>query len=91
MKPVDKNYLAKRAQQLNLGRAEDLQRIQRALEALWPAQTRAVSLNDGVLRVLTPNASVASELRLRQIEVLSKLRAASHSPIARLRIQISAI
>jgi hypothetical protein len=86
-----KNYLAKRARQLNLGREDELRRIQALLEALWPAQTRAVSLNAGVLKVLTPNASVASELRLRQVEILPKLRAAAHSPIERLRIQISAI
>lgn len=83
-------YLAKRAQQLGLGRGEALVQIQAALEAMWPGQTRALSLNDGVLKVVTPSSSVASELRLRQVQILEQLRAIT-SPINRLHIQIRSL
>ncbi|HUC86810.1 MAG TPA: hypothetical protein VMR75_00590, partial [Candidatus Saccharimonadales bacterium] len=60
--------------------------IQAYLETLYPNQCRAASLNDGVLKVTTPNASVASELRMRQVEVMA---AEPLSGIVRLQIQVA--
>ncbi|HSX41107.1 MAG TPA: hypothetical protein VLF21_00510 [Candidatus Saccharimonadales bacterium] len=65
------DYLKKRAQQLNLGRADQLAEIQIQLDRWYPGQCRAASLNDGVLKITTPNASAASDLRMRQSEILS--------------------
>ena len=88
LEPVPNNYLAKRSQELNLGRADILRRAQALLDGLWAGQTRALSLNGGVLKVVTPNASVASELRLRQVQLIKRLAALSDQPIERLHIQI---
>jgi hypothetical protein len=65
------DYLQKRATELDLGRGAQLAAIQAYLDELYPGHCRAVSLNDGVLKLTTPNASVASELRLRQVEIMA--------------------
>lgn len=65
-------YLKKRAKQLGLERGQQLGVIQRHLDGLYPGQCRAVSLNEGVLKVTTPNASVASELRFKQAQITSR-------------------
>jgi hypothetical protein len=65
-------YLQKRAGELGLERADQLIAIQGYLDKLYPDQCRAASLNDGVLKITTPNASMASELRMRQVEILKK-------------------
>jgi hypothetical protein len=64
------DHLKKRAAEMGLDRADQLAEIQAYLDSLYPGQCRAVSLNDGVLKITTPNASLASELRLRQREIL---------------------
>lgn len=69
----DNDYLQKRAAELGLERGEQLQKIQAHLDGLYPGQVRAVSLNDGVLRLVTPSASVASELRMGQVELLTRV------------------
>lgn len=63
------DYLQKKAAELGLDRADQLSDIQTKLNQMFPNQCRALSLNDGVLRITTPNASVASELRFRQAEL----------------------
>jgi hypothetical protein len=63
------DYLRKRAQELGLGRADVLATVQAWLDEQWPAQARAISLNDGVLRIQTKGASLSSELRMRQQEI----------------------
>jgi hypothetical protein len=69
--------LQKRYKRLGMDRANVLAAIQASLDALYPAQTRVISLDDEVLHVVTPNASVASELRLRQIELIPRFNALS--------------
>jgi hypothetical protein len=69
-----RDYLQKRAAELDLGRGSQLAATQTYLDELYSGQCRAVSLNDGVLKITTPNASVASELRLRQVEILAALQ-----------------
>ncbi len=68
-----KDYLKKRAADLDLGRGNQLTQIQAELDKLYPGQCRAVSFNQGVLKITTPNASLASELRMRQGELLLTL------------------
>lgn len=67
------DYLQKKAAELDLGRGQQLTVIQEYLDGLYPGQCRAVSLNEGVLKITTPSASVANELRLRQVELLSAM------------------
>lgn len=68
-----KSYLAKKATQLGLDRAEALEQAQKQLEQKYPNQTKAKSLHNGVLKVITPNAAVASELRFAQVALLKEL------------------
>jgi len=79
------NYLAKKAAELNLERGDQLAEIQTYLDSLYPGQCRAASLQDGVLRVTTPNASVATEVRMRQREILGRIEALG---VAKMRISI---
>lgn len=64
------DYLERKRRQLGLNRGDDLVRIQGVLDDWFPGQARARQLHQGVLRLVTPNASVASELRMRQQELL---------------------
>ncbi len=72
---MDSNYLNRRAQELGLGREETLQKVQAWLDAQYPGRCRALSLNDGKLKLTTPDSVVASDLRMRQIEVLNHFAA----------------
>ncbi len=87
---VDSNqdYLEQRRQELVLGRGDALTKIQGVLEDLYPAQARALSLNRQILRIITPNASVASELRLRQVELAVRFRQESGEEITKMAISI---
>ncbi len=81
------DYLSRRAQQLGLDREQTLERAQKLLEEMYPDQARALSLNKEVLKIVTANASVASELRFRQVQILKRLSSPAQ-PIKKLHIQI---
>ena len=66
------DYLKRKSLELGLERGEQLAAIQDYLDELFPGQCRAASLNDGVLKIMTPNSSVASELRMRQLSILRR-------------------
>lgn len=68
------DYLKKRAGELGLDRADTLAQVQEYLETLYPGKCRAASLNDGVLRIVTSNSSIASELRFRQIQLKNHIK-----------------
>lgn len=82
---VDPDYLQRRRQELGLERYDLLQKVQKWLDEAYNNQARALSLNNGVLKVMTANASVASELRMRQTELTSVL---SGEEITRVQIVI---
>lgn len=83
------DYLKKRASELGLDRGNALEKIEDYMNSLFPGQVRAVSLNGQVLKLTTPSSPVASEIRLRQIEILQKVRQlAGEQPINNLQIQI---
>jgi hypothetical protein len=65
------DYFAKKRAELGMDREDDLARVQAVLERWYPGQARAKRLHQGVLRVVTPSAGVASELRMRQMELLA--------------------
>lgn len=83
------DYLKRKAQQLNLGRAEALDAATEMLNGLYPGQIRVMSLNDGVLKIMTPSAAVASEIRLRQVELIGKLQ--TYAEVTKLQIQIGSL
>lgn len=85
MQPLSNDYFKRRAVELGLDRQEVLKRVQDWLEQSYPGRTRAVSLNQGVLKILTPSSAIAGDLRLRQ-EELKRLASA-----LRIQIQISSI
>lgn len=76
------DYLQKRAGQLNLGRAGQLAGIQAWLDHEYPGQARAVSMNDGVLKIITYNSPLASELSMRRVEIT-----ALNTTVKRINIQ----
>lgn len=78
------DYLSRKSAELGLERGDQLAEIQNYLDSLYPGQCRAVSINNGVLKITTPNASVASELRMRQKEALAQIPG-----ITRLIIQVA--
>ena len=84
---LEDDYFARKRQLLGLDRADILTAIQATLDAWYPGQARAKQLHAGVLRIVTPNASVASDLRLRQLELIEL-----HSlPNTRLSLSVSSL
>jgi predicted nucleic acid-binding Zn ribbon protein len=63
------DYLGKKGKSLQLDRANDLQKIQTLLDKWYPGKARAISLNNGVLRISTQSSSVANELRFKKQEI----------------------
>ena len=68
------DYLTRKRDQLGLDRADQLFDIQAVLDSWYPGKTRAKSLNKGVLQIVTPSSVMASELRMRQVELVAKLQ-----------------
>jgi hypothetical protein len=90
MRADDKDYLTQRALELGLDRADILTAAQKFFDQAFPRQVRARSYLAGVMRVTTQDASVASELRLRQIELMRQLNLNidTANQITQLNIQI---
>lgn len=68
---IEPDYFAKKRRELGMDREDVLAGIQRVLDGWYPGQVRARQLHQGTLRLVTPNSSVASELRMRQMELLA--------------------
>lgn len=63
-----------RVDSLDMGREDQLAAIQEILHDLYPGKIRARRLQSGVLTIETPSATVANDVRLRQEELLGKMR-----------------
>lgn len=68
---LEADYFERKRRELGLDREDQLKRVQAWLEERYPGQVRARQLHRGVLKLDTPSAPVASELRLRQLELLA--------------------
>jgi hypothetical protein len=68
------DYLARRSVDLGLDRGNTIAAIQVLLDESYPTLTRVLSVQDGLVRVVTPNASLASDLRLKQLQILPQLQ-----------------
>jgi len=79
-------HFARRRQELGMEREDVLAGVQKVLDSWYPGKVRARRLHQGVLRVVTASASVAGELRLRQVELME----AAGLPEVRLAISIGA-
>jgi hypothetical protein len=82
---LEDDYFRQKRADLGLDRGDKLVEIQATLDMWYPGQARAKMLHQGVLRIWTKSASVASELRMKQVELL-KLHELSDT---RLQISIS--
>lgn len=67
------DYFVKKRLKLGMDRGETLAQTQALLDGWYPGQARAKSLNNDVLTIVTPSSVVASELRLRQVELLQAI------------------
>jgi hypothetical protein len=72
---IEPDYFAAKRQQLGMDRQDSLARIQAILEGWYPGQVRVRSLNNGTLRIVTPSAPVAGDLRMRQMELRASVEA----------------
>ncbi|HSX01646.1 MAG TPA: hypothetical protein VLF67_05390 [Candidatus Saccharimonas sp.] len=66
------DYFAKKRVELGMDRADVLGAVQATLDEWYPGQTRAKRLHQGTLRVVTLSASVAADLRMRQVDLLAR-------------------
>lgn len=64
MQRIPKDYLERRFSKPAPN--DSLPRIQEILNTLYPQKAKAISLQKGVLKIITPSAAVANDLRLRQ-------------------------
>jgi hypothetical protein len=67
---LEKDYFEKKRADLGLDRGDQLMKIQATLDKWYPGVAKAKMLHQGTLRILTQSASVAGDLRMRQIEFL---------------------
>jgi hypothetical protein len=85
---IEADYFARKRQELGLDRADVLEEVQRVLDTWYPGRARAKQLHQGVLRVICPSSSVATELRMRQVELLTVAEQAAGTRPSRLAITI---
>lgn len=87
------DYFTRRSAELGLERGDAIVIVQGILDARYPGLARALSLNEGLLRIVTPNASLASELRLTQLELLTTMndQTASEIVITKLVIRVGSL
>ena len=86
---LEADYFERKRRELGLDRADHLADIQRTLDEWYPDQARARQIHQGVLRLVTPSAVVAAELRMRQVELLARHGAAAE--VRRLQISIGSL
>ena len=75
MERIDmKAYFAQKRVELGMDRQDTLAEVQAKLDEWYPQMARARKLHQGVLRLETASASVASELRMRQLELFEAVK-----------------
>ncbi|MBW4061645.1 hypothetical protein HJC99_03705 [Candidatus Saccharibacteria bacterium] len=88
---IDPDYFSKKRTELGFDRVDHLATVQSWCEREYPGQVRAVRLHQGVLRLVTPSAGVAGNLRLRQIELMRLMQSVTGEPLKRIQITISSL
>ena len=64
------DYLGKKAQQLDLGRGDELVIIQKQLDDWYPGKVKAQKIHNGKLTLITTSSSVANELRFKSEQLI---------------------
>lgn len=82
------DHFERKRSQLGMEREDVLVGLQALLNSWYPGQVRAKKLHQGVLRLVTPSASVAGELRMRQVELLDATQSLAGERPERLAISI---
>lgn len=85
---LEPDYFARKRAELGMDRADSLADIQAVLDDWYPGRVRAKQLHQGVLRLVTPAATVAGDLRLRQMELIARFPTLE---ITRLQIGIATL
>ena len=67
---LEPDYFAKKRAELGFDRVDQLERVQAWCDEHYPGQIRVKRLHQGTLRLVTPSAGVAGDLRMRQVELL---------------------
>lgn len=86
---LEPEHFARLRAKLGMDREDVLTGVQRVLDGWYPGLVRARQLHQGVLRLETPSAGVAGELRMRQVELLDAVEKLSGERPRRLSISIS--
>ena len=71
------------------GQRDDLQLVQMELDRLFEGAVKVAKFNDGVATVTTSNASMASELRMQQAQLIEDLNSSLKNDINRMIIRIA--
>lgn len=71
-----------------MGRAQTISLVVCVIQELLPVECRVLSLNNGVARVITSSAPAAAEIRLREIEILERLKAAGEDGVTKIAVSI---
>jgi len=85
---LEPDYFSQMRAKLGMEREDVLTGVQRVLHGWYPGQVRARQLHQGVLRLETPSAGVAGELRMRQVELLDAVEKLAGERPKRLAISI---
>lgn len=85
------DHFERKRSALGMEREDVLVALQALLNSWYPGQVRAKKLHQGILRLVTPSASVASELRMRQVELLDAVAQLANERPIRIAITIAAI
>jgi hypothetical protein len=84
---IDPEYFERKKRELGFERVDQLTAVQAWLDERYPATARAKMLHCGVLRISAANGSVAADIRMRQVELLTACRLVD----TRLAITISSL
>jgi len=85
---LEPDYFARLRAKLGMEREDVLGGVQKVLDEWYPGKVRARQLHQGILRLETPSAGVAGELRMRQVELLDAVEQMAGERPKRLAISI---
>lgn len=84
---IEETYFDRKRRQLGMDRMDTLATIQVRLEEMYPGSCRARQVHQGTLMIVTASSLVAGELRWRQEELLTYVRAVDGT-VVRIQIRI---
>lgn len=70
---LEPDIFAKLRLKLGMERADELKRVQDVLDEWYPRMAKAKRYHQGTLTIVAFNSPVASEIRMRQVELLERV------------------